>query len=188
MNINNNSLSDNVYEHNFTNRFNNSDNLPQPIADSSSGADDIMVDMYTCRNNVNNVTISDQQSMSSDVSCNNIAVSNDVLSYNHCQQHTSNDISYNNVSVSNDATSYNSYQQPISNDASYGNFTMSNDVSYNLPMPNDVSYNNNITISQNNDQNPSPPNNNPSFNSLNIVLHRIFLKSSDTGSKLSLCR
>ncbi|RIA89786.1 hypothetical protein C1645_824304 [Glomus cerebriforme] len=52
----------------------------------------------------------------------------------------------------------------------YENFAMSNDFSYNIPMLNDVSYNNNITISQNNDQNPSPSNNIPSFNSLNITI------------------
>ncbi|RIA95612.1 hypothetical protein C1645_816423 [Glomus cerebriforme] len=124
-----------------------------------------------------------QESISNDISKYNVTISdqpNDAyynnIPDNHNQPLISNDASkYSNVTISNDASSYNPYQQHISNDISYNYIAMSNDVSYNPPMSNDISYNNNITISQNNDQNndqhPSPSNNIPSFNSLNITIN-----------------
>ncbi|RIA81452.1 hypothetical protein C1645_836985 [Glomus cerebriforme] len=190
MNINNYSqknLNNNVYEPNFTeviNRFNNSDNLSQTNV-IQVGPSQNVNDMYSpimYSNNVNNVAIFDQQSMSNDY---------DNVSNNHYQP-MSNDASvasYNNVTVSNDTSSalYNPYRQPISNDTLYNNFSMSNkyyqqndasynnfattiDVSYDPSMPSDASYNNNSIISQYN-QHPSTPNNFSSFNSINITIN-----------------
>ncbi|RIA95602.1 hypothetical protein C1645_816410 [Glomus cerebriforme] len=120
-----------------------------------------MNDMYTPITYNNNVNNSDQQFMDNDTN----------IPDNYYQQPMSiNDTSYDNVTVSNDISSYNPYQQLVSNhsnDTSYNNYVMSNDVSCDLPMSND----NNINISQHNDQNPSPSNNIPSFNSLNITIN-----------------
>ncbi|RIA84026.1 hypothetical protein C1645_437292 [Glomus cerebriforme] len=166
MNINNysqNNLTNNDDESNFTEVINRFSNLPQTNVIQAGPSSQNVNDMYTpitYSNNMNNVAIFDQQSMSN-------TYYYDSVPDDHYHQPLSNVASvasYNNVSVSNDASSYNPYHHPMSNDASYNNYVMSNDVSYNPPMPNDASYNNNSTISQYNDQNPVPSNNFPSFN------------------------